>query len=80
MPLPPRIDAGDAKAEYDIDLVDAPEKAAYDVVLLAVAHDEFREMGEHRKNDKQTCTQSTGVPALVSTWVTYLALSGNLSG
>jgi len=42
----PWVDASDAKAEYDIDLVDVPEKAAYDVVLLAVAHDEFREMGE----------------------------------
>ena len=42
----PWVDANDAKAEYDIDLVETPEKAAYDVVLLAVAHNEFREMGE----------------------------------
>ena len=42
----PWVDANDAKTEYDIDLVETPEKAAYDVVLLAVAHNEFREMGE----------------------------------
>ncbi len=42
----PWVAAGDAKAEYDIELVDTPEHGAYDVVLLAVAHDEFKEMGE----------------------------------
>ncbi len=42
----PWVNANDAKTEYDIDLVETPEKAAYDVVLLAVAHNEFREMGE----------------------------------
>ena len=28
-----------------LDLVEAPEKGAYDVVLIAVAHDQFRAMG-----------------------------------
>ena len=42
----PWIDAAEAKTEYDLDLVAEPEKGAYDVIIVAVAHDEFREMGE----------------------------------
>ena len=41
----PWINAAEAKQEYDIDLVATPEKAAYDVVIIAVAHDEFRAAG-----------------------------------
>ena len=41
----PWIDADDAKLEYDIDLVAEPEKAAYDVVVIAVAHSRFKELG-----------------------------------
>ena len=41
----PWVDAVAAKNEYDLDLVAAPEKGAYDVVIIAVAHDEFRAMG-----------------------------------
>ncbi len=43
----PWVDAAEARAEYGIDLVSEPEKGAYDVVILAVAHDQFRELGEH---------------------------------
>ena len=32
--------------QYDLDLVSSPDKGAYDVLVLAVAHDEFRELGE----------------------------------
>ncbi len=42
----PWVDAAEAKAEYDIDLVSDPEKGAYDVVVIAVAHDQFRQLGE----------------------------------
>jgi UDP-N-acetyl-D-galactosamine dehydrogenase len=42
----PWVDAQDAKFTYGIDLVNEPEKGTYDVVVLAVAHDQFREMGE----------------------------------
>ena len=42
----PWVDAAEAKDEYDIDLVADPEQGAYDVVVLAVAHDQFRELGE----------------------------------
>jgi UDP-N-acetyl-D-galactosamine dehydrogenase len=42
----PWVDAAEARAEYGIDLVTEPEKGAYDVVVIAVAHDQFRKLGE----------------------------------
>jgi UDP-N-acetyl-D-galactosamine dehydrogenase len=33
------------KDEYGYDLVDKPENEAYDAVILAVSHDEFKAMG-----------------------------------
>ena len=42
----PWIDATEAKNAYDLDLVAEPEKGAYDAIIVAVAHDVFREMGE----------------------------------
>ncbi len=47
----PWVDADEAKYEYGIDLVNEPEKGAYDVVVLAVAHDQFRELGEQGIRD-----------------------------
>ena len=41
----PWCDGDEAKQEYGIDLVDLPQTAEYDVVILAVAHDEFRDAG-----------------------------------
>ena len=41
----PWCDVGKAKHEYGLDLVAEPEKGAYDVVIIAVAHDEFRALG-----------------------------------
>lgn len=41
----PWIDAEEAKHEYGIAPISRPEQGAYDAVLLAVAHDEFRQMG-----------------------------------
>ena len=41
----PWCDAKEANREYDIDLVAAPEQGAYDAVIIAVAHDEFRALG-----------------------------------
>jgi UDP-N-acetyl-D-galactosamine dehydrogenase len=35
----------DAKREYDIDLVAKPEQNAYDAIIVAVAHDEYRKLG-----------------------------------
>ncbi|MDH3614653.1 MAG: Vi polysaccharide biosynthesis UDP-N-acetylglucosamine C-6 dehydrogenase TviB [Gammaproteobacteria bacterium] len=42
----PWADADEAKAECGVDLVNDPKKGAYDVVVVAVAHDQFRELGE----------------------------------
>ncbi len=41
----PWVDVAEAKEEYGLDLAPAPDKAAYDGVIVAVAHDEFRALG-----------------------------------
>jgi UDP-N-acetyl-D-glucosamine/UDP-N-acetyl-D-galactosamine dehydrogenase len=41
----PWVDKAEAKYEYDIMPIDAPVEGKYDVVIIAVAHDEFKEMG-----------------------------------
>ena len=41
----PWVDAADGKQEYGLALVTTPEPAAYDGVILAVAHDSYREAG-----------------------------------
>ena len=40
----PWADPDEARAEYGLELVAEPEASAYDGIVLAVAHDEFREM------------------------------------
>lgn len=42
----PWVDADEAKAEYGITLVPNPAEGAYDVVIIAVAHEQFRALGE----------------------------------
>ncbi len=41
----PWVDAEEARREYGIELVAAPEPGTYDAIVLAVAHDVFRELG-----------------------------------
>lgn len=41
----PWVDAADAKREYGLDLVEAPAAKTYDGLVLAVAHDSFKNMG-----------------------------------
>jgi UDP-N-acetyl-D-galactosamine dehydrogenase len=41
----PWADAEEARAAYGIELVPSPQVGAYDAVVLAVAHDEFRALG-----------------------------------
>ncbi|HHH40181.1 MAG TPA: Vi polysaccharide biosynthesis UDP-N-acetylglucosamine C-6 dehydrogenase TviB [Sedimenticola sp.] len=41
----PWVDPAEARHEYGIDPVPAPESGAYDAVILAVAHHQFVEMG-----------------------------------
>lgn len=40
----PHVDSHEAEAEYGIVPVSEPEKAAYDGIIMAVAHKEFREL------------------------------------
>jgi UDP-N-acetyl-D-galactosamine dehydrogenase len=42
----PWVNRDEAHAEYGIDLTENPAAGTYDVIVLAVAHDEFREAGE----------------------------------
>lgn len=44
----PWADAAEARAEYGLDLVAAPQSGAYDGIVLAVAHDGFRQAGAAR--------------------------------
>jgi UDP-N-acetyl-D-galactosamine dehydrogenase len=41
----PWIDAAEARAEYGIELIAAPQAGAYDAIVLAVAHEQFTELG-----------------------------------
>jgi UDP-N-acetyl-D-galactosamine dehydrogenase len=41
----PWVDAKEAEHEYGISPVSKPEKGAYDAMVLAVSHNEFKEMG-----------------------------------
>lgn len=41
----PQVDKGEAEHEYAIRPVERPEDGAYDAMILAVAHREFRELG-----------------------------------
>jgi UDP-N-acetyl-D-galactosamine dehydrogenase len=39
----PWIDHAEVRREYQIDAINAPEKNGYDAILIAVAHNEFKE-------------------------------------
>ncbi|UZR28716.1 nucleotide sugar dehydrogenase [Methylococcus mesophilus] len=41
----PWIDRDEARHEYSIDVLDQPDAGRYDAIVLAVAHDEFRQKG-----------------------------------
>jgi UDP-N-acetyl-D-galactosamine dehydrogenase len=41
----PWVDKAEARAEYGLELIDTPENGAYDVVMIAVAHEQFRALG-----------------------------------
>lgn len=41
----PWVDPNEVKEEYGIELKDKPEMGAYDGIILAVSHDEFKSMG-----------------------------------
>jgi UDP-N-acetyl-D-galactosamine dehydrogenase len=41
----PWVEKAEARTEYGLELIDEPDKGAYDVVVIAVAHDQFRALG-----------------------------------
>ncbi len=41
----PWVDAKEAKHEYGLDVISAPEAGVYDAIILAVGHNQFIEMG-----------------------------------
>ncbi|MGH8105820.1 MAG: UDP binding domain-containing protein, partial [Arenimonas sp.] len=53
----PNADAAEAKKHLHIDLVAAPQNNTYDAIILAVAHEQFVEMGVEaiRKLGKENC-------------------------
>jgi len=42
----PWVSAEDAQKAYGLTLVDEPEQGAYDVIVIAVAHEQFKALGE----------------------------------
>ncbi len=53
----PWVDPKEVRKHSDIDLVKEPKKGEYDVVVIAVAHDTFRELGE--KGIKAFCKDNS---------------------
>ena len=43
----PWVDKSEAKAIYNLDLIEQPERDYYDAVIIAVSHDQFKDMGLH---------------------------------
>ena len=41
----PWVDADEVRDEYNIEMISSPEQGVYDVVVVAVAHNAFRELG-----------------------------------
>ena len=41
----PWVNAAEAQHEYGLRLIEKPEQGAYDAIVLAVGHDEFRQLG-----------------------------------
>jgi len=41
----PWVDKGEAKAVYNLDLIEQPALASYDAIIVAVSHHQFKEMG-----------------------------------
>jgi UDP-N-acetyl-D-galactosamine dehydrogenase len=42
----PWVDAAAANEEYAIELTEEPVNGAYDVIVIAVGHDQFKALGE----------------------------------
>jgi UDP-N-acetyl-D-galactosamine dehydrogenase len=44
----PWADPDEAKKEYGLDLINDPKQGQYQAIVLAVAHDEFKELGAEK--------------------------------
>jgi len=44
----PWVDAAEAKTEYGFEMIESPDHGAYQAIILAVAHRQFRESGSRR--------------------------------
>ena len=42
----PWVDGGEARLEYGLELIDEPEESAFDAIVLAVGHQQFRSAGK----------------------------------
>lgn len=69
----PWVDVVEAKEEYGISLTEEPEHGVYDVVVLAVAHDQFKKMGAQG-------IKAYGKPGSVVFDVKYLLPQGSADG
>ena len=65
----PWVDRDEAEYEYGITPIEAPEVGAYEGVILAVAHDEFRQMGIEK-------LRALGKPKLVLYDLKYILAPG----
>jgi UDP-N-acetyl-D-galactosamine dehydrogenase len=41
----PWVDSDEAKSVYNLDLIEKPELGTYDAIIVAVSHNQFKEMG-----------------------------------
>ena len=69
----PWVDADDAEVQCGLTMTEEPAKGAYDVVILAVAHKQFREMGE-------TGLKALGKPESIFFDIKYLLPSDATDG
>ncbi len=69
----PWVDAAQAQEEHGISLTEEPAQGAYDVVVVAVAHEQFRQMGEQG-------IKVYGKPECVFFDIKYLLPQGTVDG
>lgn len=69
----PWVDYDDAKAAYNLDLIEKPELVSYDAIIVAVSHDQFKDMGLEG-------IQALGKPNHVLYDIKYLFPSDSVDG
>ena len=46
--MTPWVDKAEAKHEYNISPIEAPQENTYDTIIIAVSHNEFAELGAEK--------------------------------